>query len=1182
MDLLNHNKSGSTEKMQKEIFQILDDAKISNENRKIAMEFFDFSKEMNLKLLEQVEFQDMSTDYRVKYNSRGFFSKIKEEYNEYTDRYVLFLDAIGFYTIGDMFTYNMLNEYTRNADGIVMKRLLHAFSIKYNPEMVEAKIVALLIAESSTFASDDRYYPGKLVDMAKEKPMSLIRAAKYCFRGTCSEEQLKLYALALAYTEPIEENTSAYDVEVIEYINDGAALIRGQVENSSLAAKNTFESMMSVCFMSMHHDKKIKEAIVDKTNKIAPAFLIAILKYVPNSYIEKNMDILFELLNLETSSKKIYKCAKAVLSEFGLKSCNIIGKQNAFLANIAKRYPEQFIEVMRSTEIIRNPKYYRTSVILGNYYENMYKILKTVNPENINAYQVDFDSEVLKLAAESEKKETNKYKEEVFRYLCGENDVFTSEQEYEVLHENYTTYYQMSDIIECCIKRNELFKKRYCALKAVQEPQILREMLGASKKFLHGTEELVEILISENIPIMYRFGAYETITEYYYEDRKLEFEMEISKAMSVYGKDMDKEYTSYCKKGGIFTRKVYLRYLEASNNNDSCKDRMIAMCGDSSKEIRNLASEMIAKHKEYEKDVLELLKAKKQAIRETAVDILAIWGAQNYRDILLEAAGNEKSVKLAEKIGSVLDVAGIGEEGGENQISPIQLVENLHQGGRNKKILWLYETQNKTVHFTNEKEADEKYMQAVLLCYANMTTPGVNQNAVLLASGLKQEELEQYAAEIFSKWLAGGAEAKKKWVLYFAAIHGGYHMIEDFLQCIKEWAENSRGAIAAEAVRALALNGSSEALMQVDNMAHKFKHKQVKNAALQALDNAAEELGITSDELGDRIVPDLGFDENMERIFDYGPRKFKVYLTPALELEVFDEDNKKRKTMPAPSKKDDEEIAKQSNMEFKQMKKQLKSVIAIQKLRLETALLADRRWTVEAWKNLFVKNPVMHSFAIGLIWAAYEEEKLVQTFRYMEDGSFNTSDEDEYELSENSTIGLVHPIDLNEEELSTWKEQLSDYEITQPIEQLERTVYHISEDEAGVLDLNRFKGRRVNGMTLLGRVTKLGWYKGSIQDAGCFYTFYREDIVKRNKKEDGSMQLIGNAAELNFSGMYVAGDDEEVEIENIRFYTPGTVKRGSYIYDEADDNKAIRLDEINPRYFSEIINQLEAVLKGTE
>ena len=80
----------------------------------------------------------------------------------------------------------------------------------------------------------------------------------------------------------------------------------------------------------------------------------------------------------------------------------------------------------------------------------------------------------------------------------------------------------------------------------------------------------------------------------------------------------------------------------------------------------------------------------------------------------------------------------------------------------------------------------------------------------------------------------------------------------------------------------------------------------------------------------------------------------------------------------------------------------------------------------------------MHQFAISLIWGIYENGRLGETFRYMEDGSFNTVDEEEYTLPDEASIGLVHPIELTDEALAAWKQQLEDYEITQSIDQLSR------------------------------------------------------------------------------------------------------------------------------------------------
>lgn len=86
---------------------------------------------------------------------------------------------------------------------------------------------------------------------------------------------------------------------------------------------------------------------------------------------------------------------------------------------------------------------------------------------------------------------------------------------------------------------------------------------------------------------------------------------------------------------------------------------------------------------------------------------------------------------------------------------------------------------------------------------------------------------------------------------------------------------------------------------------------------------------------------------------------------------------------------------------------------ASQKQRLELALSSGRMWKKEEWVELFTKKPVMHPFAIGLIWGIYKEETLTGSFRYMEDGSFNTVDEEELELPEDAVIGLIHPIELS-------------------------------------------------------------------------------------------------------------------------------------------------------------------------
>ena len=62
--------------------------------------------------------------------------------------------------------------------------------------------------------------------------------------------------------------------------------------------------------------------------------------------------------------------------------------------------------------------------------------------------------------------------------------------------------------------------------------------------------------------------------------------------------------------------------------------------------------------------------------------------------------------------------------------------------------------------------------------------------------------------------------------------------------------------------------------------------------------------------------------------------------------------------------------------------------------------------------------------------------------------------------------------------------------------------------------------------------------------------------------------------ELEFSGCYVGDENDEVTVYGAAFYRSGTVKRGSYVYDTIKKENQHKLDEVSPRYFSEIILQI--------
>ena len=623
--------------------------------------------------------------------------------------------------------------------------------------------------------------------------------------------------------------------------------------------------------------------------------------------------------------------------------------------------------------------------------------------------------------------------------------------------------------------------------------------------------------------------------------------------------------TDFCRAvtgGTVFLRSAALDGLDILSAEAGAKEAILSAAGDGSKQVREQSVEIMLKHPEWVEDYKKLLTAKKAALRQTAAVLL---GRLGERSALETALANEKNAKVADTIRSIL-----GAEAAAPVGSAADLAAELTKGNKLKKLSWLLSDTLQRVRKADGADADDNIRNAILLSYCELGRMGRSDTAAALAEELDKNDLQKLAVQVYDLWFAAGAQSKNKWVLPFAAVFGGTAMTERLRKAIHDWPEHQRGAIACDAVMALALSSDPAAIVIVDAISRKFKFRQVKTAAAAALENAARELGITAEELADRIVPDLGFGRDGKRVFDYGKRSFTVRLLPTLELQITNDQGRTVKSMPAPGKTDDPQ-AQVAYEEFKAMKKAIKTTVTAQRARLEAALSVLRCWDTDCWRALFVENPIMHQFAMSLIWGVYEDGKLADTFRYMEDGSFNTVDEEEYTLPEKAKIGLVHPVELDPETLDGWKQQLEDYEIRQSIDQLSRTVHAPDEGRAGQKTLEDFGGKKLNCLSLSGKLLQQGWYRGSVMDGGFYYTFYREDAT------------LGIGAELRFSGCAVGYDDgENVTVYDVIFYT-GTVHRGSYVYDTVPAEQIVPLGKVPVRYYSEIVHQLtRATASSTE
>ncbi|MGL5150087.1 MAG: DUF4132 domain-containing protein [Clostridium sp.] len=439
----------------------------------------------------------------------------------------------------------------------------------------------------------------------------------------------------------------------------------------------------------------------------------------------------------------------------------------------------------------------------------------------------------------------------------------------------------------------------------------------------------------------------------------------------------------------------------------------------------------------------------------------------------------------------------------------------------------------------------------VLKTYVNNTYVVKNRDIEFILKELDKDDLKKFAFYILNVWLSSGAEAKEKWVLAFVGENGGDDCLSIIFNKIKDFSDNARHAMAMESLNSLTLSSNDMAINYINSIAIKFKYRKIKVKANECLEVVAINRGITRDELEDIIIPTLGFNNRGERIFSYGDREFTVKLLIDNTMEISDSKGKKFKNLPKGNKSDNEDLVKTCDKEFKQLKKDLKSTVAIQCGRLEGVLISKRMWSYESFNKVFVENPIMTKFALGLIWGVYEEGSLIKTFRYLEDGGFTTHDEDDFEIVEGMYISLVHPLELSKEELSSWREQFDDYEIIQPFNQIERGFYFLDDEMKELDSYDEFNSLEVNGYSLYNKLSKFGWERDVIEDAGFYY---------------GLIRNLPNGIQVTLEndGISVAYDYAgESKLGKLKFISKG---------------KCHKLKEIDSRVFSEILYEIKACL----
>ncbi|MBR4318874.1 MAG: hypothetical protein IKP69_02330, partial [Oscillospiraceae bacterium] len=731
------------------------------------------------------------------------------------------------------------------------EKILKAFSSRFGQEEAEA----IYLAIRSSMTGNSRMIGSYGLILMKEKPEICLKALTY---SKNYYPKMMLLLSAMNQIVPKEAlnlknfiNTLFSQKQYQELTHQVMKIMDEEIipNNSQLPEKNPY--ILALAFASGYDEKYFslfEKEIYNRRSIIA--------EWVMKSEIDKER-VLDVIERCETPSLKYISLIANAYTEGQMYWHTVLPTRDAHLKKLAQKFSSEYKQQMYAEKDIEAAK-------------NMEKIFKKVYPDYDG--QNTLRDKARRGCADILTENNPDKKYEIEKFLSGS---LSTEEFVKLLPEikssqvayygagsqRYISAYGLDDFAERCIC--------YRVMKDFEFYRPLSSLPGFEIK--NQEEKLVDILQKHQVPMPYLLnGIFKMLDSY---DKKSK-----PKILKRLSKCSDEIAQMDVKDLNVEARNARVQIL-GNTHPKKYNAELFAAAKDSSKLVRNTALEFLPVPTEaLNSDILALLNGKKISEREVAVALLEKNLPECYKEAVQKAFESEKTEKLKNRLAILLN--GDGSEISKQSTSA-NIIDEYSKGNKARKVTWLFETPFTSVHDKDGNEVEEKYLVALTNMYASMDIAKLARNEIAdqLAESLNQTELERFAQEVFSRFIDKGAEAKQRWVIYFTAIYGGFDAVTSLQHYIKEWAEHSRGAIASDAVKALALNGSSVALMAVDQMARKFKHRQVRNTAGTALYEAAKALNITREELEDRIIPDLGFDETLCRIFDYGARQFQVYLT---------------------------------------------------------------------------------------------------------------------------------------------------------------------------------------------------------------------------------------------------------------------------------------------------------------
>lgn len=264
-----------------------------------------------------------------------------------------------------------------------------------------------------------------------------------------------------------------------------------------------------------------------------------------------------------------------------------------------------------------------------------------------------------------------------------------------------------------------------------------------------------------------------------------------------------------------------------------------------------------------------------------------------------------------------------------------------------------------------------------------------------------------------------------------------------------------------------------EPVAQLSRLRLKVKYAFALRLIDRALQEAAEKLGMTTEELEEIAVPTYGFDESgvLREVFGEFTAELRIVGTDATELRWLKADGKEQKSVPAQVKEGFAEDWK----ELKRTIQDIEKMLPAQRDRVERLLVQEREWEFDKWLQRYHNHPLIAGLSRRLIWHFSNADQSV--LAAWSDGKFVTQEDQAVDwFSPATRVRLWHPLGSAVATVAAWRNWLDRHQVTQPFKQAHREIYLLTDAELQTGNYsNRFAAHIIKQHQFAALARQRGW-----------------------------------------------------------------------------------------------------------